>query len=292
MPSELKYAKQFFMTARERYQIKLNREAGMPWPWTKDTHFQSWSFTNVHREDDKTTTWFRKNIREPLMLNWKEGVDKDERLRLVEATMIFRWFNRISTGEIIKDLLIDDGWDSKEARRRLINVSPIFTGAYIILGIPHQSKLDGVLEAIDNARPQLPRMVPRFGPSLEAAWHDLKSIDYIGGFTGYEIIMDLRYTPILENATDTMTWGNLGPGAIKGMSWVVYGHPDGFNNSVSGQKHMLTLMQELLAMSKLEEYWPQSWKPWELHEVEMWSCEFQKYMRSYTGHRQKRRYKR
>lgn len=289
--TQLIHADKYFATARERYRIKLKRDAGESWPWSKDSHFQTWSFTNVHREMDKTTVWLRENIREPLIERYKTDTKEFVDLKIVESIMVFRWFNRISTGEIIKDLLLNK-WDSREAHRRLVDVNPIFTGAYVIVGVPGQSKLDGVLEAIDAALPQLPFMVPHWGTSLEETWKDLKTINYQGGFTAYEIVMDLRYTPVLEKAKDTMLWGNLGPGAIRGMSWVLYGNADSLNNSVSGQKQMLSWMTELLEMSKLEENWPQIWPHWEMHEIEMWLCEHAKYMRSYEGYRQKRRYQR
>lgn len=300
MASDFLLADKFFATARERYQIKLRREIGQPWPWTDDIHFQTWSFTNVHREDDRTTRWFRENIRQPLadqISDYDQGVK--DRVKLVESTMIFRWFNRISTGEIIKDLLLGE-WDYKEAYTRLAQVDgPIITGAYIILGVPGQSKWEGVLEAIERARPQLPKMVDKWvnhrlyeKESLEEAWSDLKSIDYIGPFMAYELVMDLRYTPILNEATDVMTWGNLGPGATRGMSWVMYGNADTLNAGPASQKKMLGWMAELLEMSKQEEHWPQGWPHWEMHEVEMWLCEFAKYMRASHGYRQKRRYQR
>jgi len=297
MEPTLTHATEFFATARERYNIKLRRDAGQPWPWTEDIHFRTWSFTNVHRENDKTTQWFRNNIRQPLSNFIIDApISNNTRLKLVESTMIFRWFNRISTGEIIKDLLLCDEWDSIEAFKRLsILKGPVFTGAYIILGIPGQSKLEGVLEAIDNARPKLPPMVSMWYKlddkiELRTAWNDLTTIGFLGPFMAYEIVMDLRYTPILEKAVDTMVWGNLGPGATRGMSWVVYGHPDGFNAGPGNQKIMLSLMAELLKMSKQEEYWPQVWPHWEMHEVEMWLCEHAKYMRASHGFRQKRRY--
>jgi len=296
MPTQLVHADKFFATARERYRIKLKKEAGEPWPWTDDTHFQTWSFTNVHREDDRTTRWLANEIRNPLadrtigVQPYQELLDK--KVKLVESIMIFRWFNRISTGEIIKDLLLGN-WDPTEAYGRLSVIDgPIVTGAYIILGVPGQSKWEGILEAIEIARPRLPKMVPTWGSSLQGAWKDLTTIGYIGPFSGYEIVMDLRYTPILENATDVMTWGNLGPGATRGMSWVVHNNPDSFNAGPKTQKIMLALMAELLEMSKQEEFWPQEWPHWEMHEVEMWLCEHAKYMRAYNGYRQKRRYSR
>lgn len=287
MATALIHADKFFAIARERYNIKLRKDSGQPWPWSKDTHFQTWRFTNIFREDDRTTTWFRNEIRDPL--NQREPFDPT---KLVESTMIFRWFNRISTGEIIKDMLLDN-WDSKVAYERLKSVDPVFTGAYIVIGKPYMPKLDGVLSAINDARPRLPIMVERWmkqQPSLESSWNDIKDINYLGGFMAHEIVQDLRYTKILENAPDIMTWGNLGPGAIRGISWLVYGHGEGFNNSVSQQKVMLGLMAELLEMSKLPENWPSEWPPWEMHQVEFLLCETAKYFRAYNGFRQKRRY--
>jgi hypothetical protein len=216
-------------------------------------------------------------------------ISDNTRIKLVESTMIFRWFNKIATGEIIKDLLLGE-WNSREACNRLQKVDVVFTGAYIIIGKPYMPKLDGVLEAIDDARPYLPKMVPHFGPTLEGTWDLLKTIPYIGGFTAHEIVQDLRYTPILENASDIMTWGNLGPGAVRGISWLVYGHGDGFTGSATQQKHMLGLMAELLEMSKDPTNWPAEWPPWEMHQVEFLLCETAKYFRAYNGHRQKRRY--
>jgi hypothetical protein len=282
--SEIIHAKKFFMLARERYRIKLKKDAGEPWPWTEDTIFQTWRFTNIFREDDKTTTWFRENIRDPLN-------QKDDKIKLVESTMIFRWFNRIGTAEIIKDLLLGQ-WDTKEAYKRLRLEPVIFTGAYIVIGQPYMPKLDGVLAAINKAIPQLPPMVLKWGDSLEGAWNDIKKIDYLGGFMAHEIVQDLRYTKILQDATDINTWGNLGPGAIRGISWLVYGHGEGFNNSAAQQRKMLALMAELLEMSRNPENWPSEWPKWEMHQVEFLLCETAKYFRAYHGHRQKRRYQR
>ena len=58
--------KSYFGFVRERYRILLQRRAGKPKPWTADRVLQEHYFTNVFREDDKTTVWFREHIREPL----------------------------------------------------------------------------------------------------------------------------------------------------------------------------------------------------------------------------------
>lgn len=41
--------------ASERESIRRRKEAGEPWPYTSDPTLNRFSFTNVRREDDKTT---------------------------------------------------------------------------------------------------------------------------------------------------------------------------------------------------------------------------------------------
>ena len=284
MTHQLVHIDKYFATARERYKIKLKRDAGEQPPWTTDDHFRAWRFCQVHREDDKTTVWFRENVRSKL-----------EGLAQVEATIIFRWFNRIETGERIKDLLLE-GWDSGEARRRLTGVNPVVTGAYIIKCADGLSKLDGILQCVDNARLYLPRFVQTWNDqircnqsSLFSAWKDLKTLHFMGGFTAYEVVSDLRWG-ILRNAGDILTWANAGPGCARGLGWVVAGDSDTFNTGPANQKVMLDLMKEILKLSRDPQYWPQDWKPWEMREVEHWCCEHDKYMRAWSGERLKRRY--
>ena len=56
----------FFAYARKRHEIYLKRKAGEPPPWTDDPILQQYRFTNVFRELDKTTLWFKKYVRGPM----------------------------------------------------------------------------------------------------------------------------------------------------------------------------------------------------------------------------------
>lgn len=282
-------ATKFFETARERYRIKMRREQGLPREeWTQDKVFKEWRFCNVHREDDKTTRWFRDNIRQPLAdccaPHWKQ----------LEATLIFRWFNKIETGEIVKDLLLGE-WNEEEARRRLQNVHPLVTGAYMIKTVNGLSKLEGMLWAIKEAQPQLPVMVQKWlseGPSLKTAVMDLKKLSHIGLFMAYEIVCDLRWTPVLWNAPDIMTWANAGPGATHALGTLCAGNRYTYNrNDPIDQVVMVGFMQELLAMSTNADYWSPNWRAWEMREVEHWLCEHDKYLRGERGLHLKRRYR-
>lgn len=270
---------EFFATARERYKIRERRLAGQKWPWTKDPVFKCWRFCNVHREHDKTTVWFRDNIRA-----------RTEGLKAIEATFIFRWFNRIETAEIIKDLILYK-WNSAEARRRLKDQHPVVTGAYMLKTPDGKTKLDGVIYCITKGLPMLKdiKLV-----SIEDTVTKLDELPFVGPFMAYEIASDLRWTNVLDKAPDIMTWANPGPGCARGLTWVI--GKDGLDRDVRFRRNhpvdreeMLDLMRELLA--KAPEHWPSEYQPWEMREVEHWACEFDKYMRAQSGRRLKRSYR-
>jgi len=296
----MKLATQFFATARERYEIhRRRRDFAVPTfgkddssHWTQDPVFQQWRFCNVHREMDRTTVWFKENIRDPL--NAAALDQTPARLfDLVMGVIIFRWFNRISTGEIIKDLILD-GWDRKEAQRRLGNApGAILTGAYMVRTPFGMTKLEGVLSYVEHAGMELTRNPTflRWGHSLHEAHEDLLVLPGMGRFTSYEVVTDLRHTCLLGGAEDIMTWASAGPGCARGLGWVMNEEPQLFNyTSRQDQSEMNLLMYNLLMMSRQEEYWPQYWTPWEMREVEHWACEFDKYKRAEKGDRLKRRF--
>lgn len=274
----------FFSWARERHQIYLNRKAGMPWPWTSDPIYLEWRFCNVFRELDTTTQWFRENVREPLR-NSPE---------VLFATIAFRWFNKIETGEVIKPFLLEgaERWDKEIIHVHLENRKPIVTGSYIIKTPDGMNKLNGVLWCIEQIRKDCENLVKE-NSSLEHLWTKLKEYPFLGGFMSYEIVSDLRHTELLESAPDIMTWANPGPGATRGTGWVFHNDPDYFNgHSERDRKIILTHIQELLELSKDNDFWPQDWLSWEMREVEHWLCETFKIAKiKYYGGRTRQKYR-
>ena len=275
--------KEFWATAVERYRILQRKEIEkLPRPWTKDPIFQEWRFCNVHREHDKTTRWFHHNIRH--RLTWKTAL---------EGTLIFRWFNRIEVVDKVKDLILSGNWNFKDAHQILRGTKPVVTGAYMLKTPDFLPKLEGVLTAIQDAQPYLEQMTINITndqpESLEKAWERIIELPWIGPFTGYEIVTDLRHTPLLCNSVDIMTWANPGPGCVRGANWIT-----GENlrrNSRKDKERLLEVMRQLLAESLIETNWPKEWKQWEMREVEHWLCEFDKYKRAQRGDSLKRRYK-
>jgi hypothetical protein len=274
----------FFDMVRERYTIYLKRQRGESWPWTDNGILRMGSFCNVFREDDKTTVWFRENIRDPLRNDPK----------VLFATVAFRWFNRIETGERIKEWLLGD-WDQDAVRKTLEGVAPIVTGAYMIKSPVGYDKLNGVLRCIHFFKPRVAGYLERFPDfSLERAHNELQSAIFLGNFMAYEIATDLRHTYLLENAPDIMTWASFGPGAARGLGRMFHQDIKHYNRtSTRDQKEMLELSKDILEKSKDDNYWHKEWPAWEMREVEHGLCEYDKYERVRLGEgKLKRKYKR
>lgn len=276
----------FFKYAVERQSILLSKKAKISRDvWTKDPTLKEWAFCNIFREDDFTTKWFKHNVRNAL----------DQDPKILFATVAFRWFNRVETGEKIVDLLVGE-WDVEEARRRLKDTKPVVTGSYIIKTPNGMNKLDGVLQCIENVRPHAHRMAVDLAldknAKLEDTWTALKQFGFLGDFMAYEIVTDLRHTHLLDTAPDIMTWANPGPGACRGCARVVGLEPGRFkrNNRIHYLR-VLAIMKELLEASKNPDNWPSDWQKWEMRDVEHTLCEFDKYRRVIEGGRMKNKYK-
>lgn len=282
--AKLTPTERFLYWIRERHSIHLKREAGKPKPWTDDGVMQTVFFTNPYRENDKTTVWFRNHVREPL---------HNERSVLM-ATVIFRWFNLIRTGETLiggtpenpgENLIM--GWNEAKAVARLRKqnkTGPAFTGAYMIKAGngPPGCKIPNVCESITRVWKERDRLIQLCHDDcrLEALWQELKKFQNLGGFMSYEIVCDLRYTDLLENATDVDTWCNPGPGALRGLTRLT-GEPlqrNKYNKLIAPKaKDHLKTMQGLLALvrkklSKMPHF--------ELREIEHSLCEWDKYERA------------
>lgn len=300
--------KPFFDFITERYKIFQKKEAGEPRPWTKDDILDYYRFTNVFREDDATTVWFRKNVRDSL---------RDSQY-IILATVLFRWFNRMSTGEAIfcQKSLLDEGktawdiWKVDGTKTVLFDTiqhyigwkGPHVTGAYIIKTPDGMTKLDGVIWAVTEFFNDRRELVYTKGGvkvkamagwlegfhvmndstaevTLEQAWDWLRKFHYLGDFMAYEIVTDLRFTCVLENAADINTWANAGPGAMRGLNRL---HGRLLNHRPKKNDSNLE-MQELLALSRDPENWPFVERPLEMREVEHMLCEFDKYKRVDNG---------
>lgn len=275
----------FFSIARERYRILQRKNAGEPKPWTKDIVLQREYFCNVFREDDKTTKWFRANIREEL---------KDDPKEVLAAIATFRWFNKIETGEKIKPLLLGE-WNSVRAHNLLAAQKPIVTGAYIIKTPDGMNKLKGVLWCVDQfiKNIQLGKFdkLIKGESSMQEACEILKTSPYLGNFMSWQICSDARKTCLLNNAKDKDIWAQPGPGSTRGLGRVFFNNVEYFNyGSKKDEEEMLLPMNKLVDCSQHKENWPIEFPPLAVIDISHQLCEHDKYCRAEEGGRMKRKY--
>lgn len=277
--------KDFFSFVTERENIRILKESGSPRPWTKDRAIAQNFYCNIFREDDKTTRWFRQNLRDPV---------KEDMIASLRVSIVFRFFNLIATGEIIKKSLLD-GWDKATIfsllQKERAYGRNLFNGAYIISSPLGDPKLEWVLKCSDAVLAQSEDIVFDGRHSLESFHTRLCAEMGFGPFMAYEIVTDLRHTAVLRNAHDIMTWASPGPGCARGLGWVVYNDNEMFHyGGRADMQEMLFAMRELLSYSQNPELWPWPTRRWEMREVEHALCEYDKYRRVQAGGRAKRKY--
>lgn len=285
----------YFSLARERYRIHLARTAGKPWPWTEDPIFQQYRFCNLFRELDKTTAWFKTNVRDDLV----------NHPAVLLATLVFRWHNKIEIGKcIFKQHLLDGGtpWDKfivsgdvtyiRSAIRSVYPNGPYVTGSYMISSPHGVDKLTGITNLYkdfwtnSNWQQFTSYMLDNQGEvTLEGFTRWLQEFTFMGPFLAYEVATDLRHTALLRFAPDKETWANVGPGCKRGLNRLskrtLNGADNGrkrWGNSIP-EKQALEEMRILLEMSRDITYWPKQWPTWEMREVEHWLCEYDKWSR-------------
>ena len=263
---------EFFDFVRERISIYNRRAAGQPWPWTDDPILQQYRFTNIHREHDRTTVFVREKIREPFR------DDKGTLIANIVMARTINWPPMIANVGYIKqwDAEVRDDLESMFAKRKAAG-QKMWTDAYIIrsrFGAAKYTSVFDTFELIWRDRESLYEQM--HGGTLQYAFQLFLPYPYIGVFLSYEFVTDLRWTPILEGASDIMTWANAGPGAERGLRRMYPEiRPGGW----------LGMMRDLLA-----EAHHLGFEDFEMREIEQALCEFDKYLRIKHGEGPSRKY--
>ena len=251
----------FFYWIKERTYIQERKDRGDPWPWTDDPILQEYKFTNAYRERDKTTVWFRQNIRDPLKF-------KPE---VYMATVIFRWFNLIETGQTLLKHNLHIDWDPEKAYDVIIPQDKWITGAYMIKSPTSKNKVRGICETITNVWNDRERFLDKCPwDSLQKMNTWLEGYPFLGPFLASELATDFRHPFVGFRAFDILTWANAGPGAMRGLNRI-YGR----ELTYTSKKHdWCAEMRELLTIAVIQQS-----LDFELREIEHSLCEFDKYER-------------
>lgn len=276
---KLSPVERFVYWVGERNRIYERRQAGQARPWTDDSILQTNYFTNVYRELDRTTQWFKEHIREP----------RRESKSVIFATVCFRWFNLIETGEVLIERGFLDNWCEADVvaclGQRRDAGRQIFTGAYMINSPPKIRKLEAIARRISNVWEDRAALCASASTwtSLKQAHERLTAYDGMGGFMAYEVVCDLRHTAVLERADDVSSWANPGPGAVRGLYRVLGWEIPNKSNATAPPAPDDFQEQVASLLATLRERYPDAPFAFEAREVEQSLCEFDKYDRLLFG---------
>lgn len=212
----------FFDYLREREQIRLRKEADLPFPWTKDQILRTYKFTNVRREHDRTSRVLREEFYIP---------NRDTPIRdILMNCALFRYFGTYEFARAV-GWQTYDGFDFEgikaTARDRLAQRQRVFTGAYVVtnqgISAPKYEvvvdiflnglwrKIDDIIDVVNSTgcwedTSKAMRSIPGFGGS---------------GFMTKEVLIDTTYTDFWGGdgfPLDWWSWTPIGPGALRGAS--------------------------------------------------------------------------
>lgn len=264
-----------FMVARE--QIRLKKEKGESWPWTSDEILQTYKFTNVKREHDRTSLHLKERYD-------TFGQQADPRIALLNCTA-FRFFGTTSYADSL-------GWlhrpDFKKAKRAALNAAKPYTGAYIVSNMNYTcSKVDLIVDVVMRgiwARSKHLVELAHQAHSWQAVICDMiDNLEGFGtsGFMAKEVMLDCMWTSFwLQEPVDYNTWCPIGPGARKGLHHVM-GRDLDTTKGVTDQQ----LQDEMIQVwrhqesCKLPKWFPELC----LHDVQFQLCEFAKYEKARLG---------
>jgi hypothetical protein len=91
----------FFKFVCERHQVHLRRQAGLSPPWTEDVILSSWPFTNVFRVLDRNTQYILQRV-----IGDEPRAIEDAVFRV----MLFRFFNKVETWQLLESTLGEISW--------------------------------------------------------------------------------------------------------------------------------------------------------------------------------------
>ena len=205
--------------AYERQQIYYRRLRGEAAPWTDDLTLSRYRFTNAYRVADRVSQYLIKEVIYP------DDLPQDAN-EVVFRILLFKFFNRIETWETLTSQLgsvaladnpfarIDEILSGELAAERRI-----YSAAYImptgrsrkISARKHQTHLALLREMMADCLGD--RLAD--APTMKAGFDLLRSYPMIGDFLGYQFIIDVNYSDIVDFSETEFVAA--GPGAREGL---------------------------------------------------------------------------
>lgn len=210
--------KAYWYFAAERHAMYLRRVEGLPGPWTKDPILGSYRFTNSFRASDRVSQYLIRHVQYDCNRSAED---------LVLRTLLFRWFNKPQTWELLTAEIgeptaasFDPGAACDLLARARSQRMTIYSGAYIVPPVPntggpkHEGHLRLTRRLLDDGLAERVQATT----TLEDLFHVMKAIPGVGDFLAYQLTIDLNYSTVTNHCEDEYVVP--GPGALDGLSKV------------------------------------------------------------------------
>lgn len=189
----------------ERDRIRAKKEAGEPKPWTENPLLRDYRWCNVRRMDDRVSRW--------LFEHWY-GDRHDPDYQLLDAT----WGRLINWPDALAEF--SDTRNPSDARpilaARRDRGDKVFTGAYVIPGVPGKNKVDSICDLV--AAVSIKAEAITDCPTMRDTWSALLAFDGLGSFLAGQIVADLAFQGVGLQWPDRATWAPIGPGSARGIN--------------------------------------------------------------------------
>ena len=205
----------YWRFAAARQAIYEARIAGTPGPWTDDLVLRNHRFTNCFRAADRVSQFLIRHV----SYGGDQAVEE-----VVFRTLLFKFFNRISTWELLFEALGTPTWATFDLPaygavlgRAFASGHRLYSAAYVIppprQGAPRKY-LNHLLLLQTMMRDRLPAKLAE-SASMNDAFNLLRSYPAIGDFLAFQFVIDLNYSTVLD--FDEMDFVVAGPGARDGI---------------------------------------------------------------------------
>lgn len=207
----------YWRFAAERQAVFFRRLRGESPPWTSDPIIRKHRFTNAYRASDRVSQYLIRHV-------IYEGDQSPKEIFF--RTILFKFFNRIETWELLKralgviscseysfhryDAVLDEAMSSN---RRIFSAAYVMPSGTGTLSDPrkHRSYLKLMELLIADMVPE--RMAEM--QSMRDAFELLRSYPMIGDFLAYQYVTDLNYSELTKFSE--MEFVIPGPGARSGI---------------------------------------------------------------------------
>jgi hypothetical protein len=205
----------YWRFAAARQQVYQARLRGVPPPWTGDLIMAAHRFTNCYRAADRVSQYL---ISEVIYCGSQDPAE------VLFRILLFKFFNRISTWQLLQAALGDLGWATfrldhyqSVLGKAVSNGERLYSAAYVIpppqLGA--QRKHTNHLLLLQCMLSEGLATQLQTSGSMAEAFRLLRRYPGIGDFLAFQLIIDINYSTLIN--FDEMDFVVAGPGAKDGI---------------------------------------------------------------------------